>query len=666
MNEIEVHQCLFGYQDGHRLLSTSMHLPQDAASLVLLLSDLAPGLSLPTGAGYWTGVPLPSAKSYALMRTWLAPEMPRPGCVWTHALIISFADIARFPDMSGLTAQVTRPGGVGGFERYAIPLSLLPRVGVTKQPEISQREGVQRVIRAIYSSSSAGNLAALLGELDSSIFAVWSQQWPRLRRTFSFRTAVSSADSLSSRNEFDLTVSIGSNLTQMIAPGGDFEGLEPWEKIAGDDVMSVHSTEFRRFLWRYGSDLRMGRQRFKFLTEMYLDTRSEKLQGKDLHRFITKVVKALPSVDEGKMLKTDLIGGNQYSMLPVVDSIDMLAFYIKDPIASKLPLLSAEAFEAIQDGWHTRSEEILSIAEIAAERETPQGARLLDQLASAASASSFLSSTESKPHLRKKFLVLMPSLLDSDDLVKASGAELLELLSYVPADELELMKRLLPRLLTLDDQHLANEMTNRFPTCAVTAAVAAIEDACLGEGPPVSSAWINSLREQRSQFLGGSIIERSKTTLALSTFASILGYAQSDVLSAGSIPWIKGLKNARDNVSGYERKRFLVFLLELALHKPVSGCESLFEVSFELIHENLNHSKLSWELSSELLDFLPTLGWLRNWDSCLRLRTAVVESYIRGNLDVISFKRLASGQLYKQLLDAAEDVKGGMKFLKRL
>ena len=33
---------------------------------------------------YVTGYPLDSINAYALAMTWYAPEMPRPGCVWTR------------------------------------------------------------------------------------------------------------------------------------------------------------------------------------------------------------------------------------------------------------------------------------------------------------------------------------------------------------------------------------------------------------------------------------------------------------------------------------------------------------------------------------------------------------------------------------------------------
>src|SRR5687768_4073372 len=92
---IAVDQCLFGYDRGHRMITTSCELSPAASSLLLVLSDLAPGVTLGPRDSYWTGVPLPDVRRFALLKTWPAFEMPRPGCVWTHALVVTFADLAR-------------------------------------------------------------------------------------------------------------------------------------------------------------------------------------------------------------------------------------------------------------------------------------------------------------------------------------------------------------------------------------------------------------------------------------------------------------------------------------------------------------------------------------------------------------------------------------------
>lgn len=667
MNEIEVHQCLYGYQDGHRLLSSSLRLPQEAASTLLLLSDLAPGLSLPAGTGYWTGIALQSIKSYALMYTWLAPEMSRPGCVWSHVLIISFADMARFSDMSILMEQMKRPDVSHGFEDYVSALSLESSIRVFESVNSTplNREKIQKVIRSLYSESGKGRISAPLGVLDATIFAIWSQQWPRLRRKFSFRTAVSSTELSSSKKEFDVSISLDRE-KQWNIDAIDPDKAEPWEKVAAEDILDPHATDFRRFLWRYGSDLRMGHKRFKFLAQLYLVTRTTKLQGGDFYRFMGGVLAALPNPEEGKMLKNDLVGRSKYSMLPALDPIDTLAFYINKSEAEMLPDLADEVYEAIPGEWSTRSDEILSIAEMAARQATRQGEKFLERLAPLSNSATFLSLTKDKPTLRKVFLTSTPSLLDSDELVVASGDELLELTRYIPENNEVLVSSLLKRLLVVDDTQVASEMMSRFPKLGVEAVVAAIEKSFLRGVFDVPDAWIKGLSEQSTLLFDGNFVEKAQTTSALSLYASMLGYATSKILHIGPKPWAKGLQNARDDLVGLERKKFLCFLLEMALQRPVTGSEALFELAFESVHDALKYSNLGYDLTCELLRHLPVLGWFSNWDNCLRLRTGVVEAYIQGSLDAKSFKRLGSFKLYEQLLSVASDAKNGSVLIKRL
>lgn len=670
-SKIKINQCLFGYQDGHRLLASSLKLTEEASSILLLLSDLASGLSMTANGSYWTGIPLPSEKSYALMRTWLAPEMPRPGCVWTHALIVAFSDIARFPDLSVLVEHLARPNTESGFEMYCEPILLaLPPGEVSLRKEAVGFDAVDahRVIQAIYADNGTGTVVAPLGALDALIFSIWSQQWPKLRRSFSFRTASGSSHSHSNTSRFDLTVLLRPEVDQISLFDCDTNDIDAWEMACVDDLLFPKSTELRRFLWRYGSDVRFGRKRFKFLVNVYLWTRSTRLVGKDLHKILVNVSKVLSSPEDGKVLKEDLVGRNRYSLLPSIDSIDMLAFYVNAPIAEKLPTPSAIGLEEILRSWPERAEEILSIAETAAEGVTELGTQLLERLMDVIDASSFLSSTVTRPNLRNKMLLSNPSLLDCDALVNMPSAEIVRLIKYVPDDNHALIDRILLRLIKIDDINLAENMVQRFPYSAVSIVIRAIESLFVGDGTTtVHLSWVKAVSTQSSIILHGGYIERSRTTSALAFMASMLGYDQPEILEAGSMPWVTGLKNAKDDIDGAGRQRLLVFLLKLALHKPVSGCEPLFEIAFDAVHSYLKYSQLDWEQTSQLQQYLPNLNWFKNWDNCLRLKTGIVDAYAKCNLNPMSFKRLTTNaNLYDELIELADDSKAGRKFLKQL
>jgi len=194
------------------------------------------------------------------------------------------------------------------------------------------------------------------------------------------------------------------------------------------------------------------------------------------------------------------------------------------------------------------------------------------------------------------------------------------------------------------------------------------ESSFIGDGAAeVPQSWVNAISAQSSIVLHSGYIESSRTTSALSFFASMLGYAQPTILEIGSLPWVIGLKNANDDIDGFERQKFLVFLLKLALHKPVPGCEPLFEIAFDRVHSDLKYSKFDSEQTSQLLQYLPNLGWFKNWDNCLRLRVGIVDTYVRCNLNPNSFKQLtANKDLHKELLELAGETKAGRNYLKKL
>src|ERR1700721_2594328 len=88
-NAIELHQTLHGYGDGHQLLSSSLQLTREQQWQLLVMSDLS-GPSFRAGFdSYLTGYPLEAGRFYCLARTGFAPELSRPGCVWTHTILVS-------------------------------------------------------------------------------------------------------------------------------------------------------------------------------------------------------------------------------------------------------------------------------------------------------------------------------------------------------------------------------------------------------------------------------------------------------------------------------------------------------------------------------------------------------------------------------------------------
>lgn len=91
---IKIQQALWGYSDGHHLIASSAPLSNESHKILGILTDLSGSETPSAFNGYLTGYPLKNENCYALSKTWYAPEMTRPGCVWTHTLFLGYDNIS--------------------------------------------------------------------------------------------------------------------------------------------------------------------------------------------------------------------------------------------------------------------------------------------------------------------------------------------------------------------------------------------------------------------------------------------------------------------------------------------------------------------------------------------------------------------------------------------
>ena len=105
-----IHQTLHGYNQGHNLLYSSINLPVEDEDYMKWKSDWTEYVPVVgDDASYITTYRLPQSHYYVIAKSWYAPEMSRPGCVWTHSFILNFAEISRDFDFRGLLYLFRRP-----------------------------------------------------------------------------------------------------------------------------------------------------------------------------------------------------------------------------------------------------------------------------------------------------------------------------------------------------------------------------------------------------------------------------------------------------------------------------------------------------------------------------------------------------------------------------
>lgn len=115
MDGIFVEQMLFGYSNGHALINTSLKKQLIRQRDVDLLSDVS---GIGKFYNYITCYPICEDGYYVFAKTWYADEMQRPGCVWTHVILIMFEDMERSKGKINISELFRRPNLKEGFDYY--------------------------------------------------------------------------------------------------------------------------------------------------------------------------------------------------------------------------------------------------------------------------------------------------------------------------------------------------------------------------------------------------------------------------------------------------------------------------------------------------------------------------------------------------------------------
>lgn len=101
---------LHGYNNGHHLIAGSVSLPIEEADKISYLSDWSGYVNPIDGdTSYITAYPLKRSNFYVVAKSWYAKEMSRPGCVWTHSLLINLDKLGQEDDLTLLLEYFRRP-----------------------------------------------------------------------------------------------------------------------------------------------------------------------------------------------------------------------------------------------------------------------------------------------------------------------------------------------------------------------------------------------------------------------------------------------------------------------------------------------------------------------------------------------------------------------------
>ncbi len=684
---IEIHQALHGYSEGHCLLETSRSWPRETERALLVLSDMSGPRMLPGFESYFTGYPLPGVGVYAFAKTWYAPEMDRPGCVWTHTLLIENADLARITNLQELIELFRRPQKGQSWSAYRSPLTF----------SFALPSGDWRALNEISSSAAINTLIALYGFPDKPVYiptdssdchaalvlAVWSQQWPRLRRSFQFCTGALANRTINSQI-FDLQVFPSILLRSFnrevhnaqfvrFDTVQDSIDLPLWVKVLEEDLFTEKQKPLRQFLWEFGADIAEGRSAFPRLVETFVLLNDQ--QRPHLLSSLTDLIsRYFPKAEDATRLKMAIFGGfvnRKHWLLPRVTEIDLLQELIttKHYEAFDVKALNCESRAKIL--WETEREAARHFILESSETDlNPLGEAFFAGISEAINGAEALEFLKFQPRVLQILIRHNLSLATSLELWQGSLDEqrrLLEIITVCQNIPLATSKSIVGAMLTSGVEMLAEQVVKQLGPQTIDAILEWFDTSTLRTPDELGRNWRQVLTSQPSALLGWLSEVNNPRDITVALVACLLDPHSPEVQRFGVEVWLRFLPMELDRFDRRTLIKTMAFFLALSFNNPGTRAEELIAYAFATIHEAAENDELDYDSWMLLRDQLPSLSWWSNWDRCERLRRTLIERFIRYEWSVEQFLRSTEyEELFQKIIESCKATTSGRNFLREI
>ena len=658
---LKVHQTLHGYADGHRQLAASVTLKPRDIKTMLVLSDISgPGARIDDN-GYLTGYPLIESKMYALARTWAAPEMPRPGCVWTHTLLIDFADLATLTDPASVMSLFRRPN-IGDIVDYGIDLSVF----VGQSPSGLSADAVdfsRRLLAGLYEKPHSRVIAARPAALDIDpvVMAVWAQQWPRLRRAFRFCT-LSAADRSIESSVFDLQLlpsldrNVRSRFQEAVEIGDIGPPPEEWLDDAVSDLAHADIAGLRTFLRRIGGDVDSGREAFRSLCRLHVLIQGFNTAPRAIGRAISLLEEELGSVQaraaRGIVATAALEQPDQLNDVALDFLLRHLEFAEADAVSKYGGQLGREIWRRTPDRFAKMLEGNDLERTISASGFATLG---VDEL---------INGVMRAPRLSTVALTHRPELVTrpefwSRDIAPVDAA--FTALAGAP----EFRTAGLTAMIAANRDDLAMKAVREIGPLHVLQIVAPLFDSTTSDRRGLGQ-WLAAAAsepETAARFLADG---QTRSWELLSAIAHLM---PPDAVpnDYGIDPWLIAIRASDGSASGDARLFLCAYLFSRALGLRSRNSGELVQMSFEPIHMAASADRLpdqAWRVLEYRLPW--SFSWFI-WDRCQRIRAAVSDLFVERDLSAQLFAQIANDdRVFAVTAETVARSSRGRHFLKRV
>lgn len=651
MGYIGVDQTLHGYSEGHRLIQGSVKLSPSDARRMLALSDASASGSRIPQSGYLTGYPLAESGKYVLARTWAAPEKSRPGCVWTHSLLIDFADLARLGSAFELLDCFQRPIN-------EISSSYVARldVAVTRMSRPMPAQEIQRAgqwMRALYGDPK--NKIAIereSSEDDALVLAIWMQQWPRLRRAFRF-CSFAGNDRSTTTDAFDLQLMDPSRSGRVRHAGyADSNRFEPgdWLDALLEDLEKPTKSELRPFLRDVGSDIAIGRGAMVPLVQLHSALRP----GAGSSTLVDAISK-LETLGSKQGRLGRAAAARAVILRQAFDDPWLLDFALKH-VRTDRDLLGIEPVKIGRIILRWRPIELVEVLD----EESPLRSAV-ETAIEAASVEELIEVFKLAQSAAMLVLSRRPDILCSATFWRIATVDTFDLIGSLSISN-DYADRIVWAITEAERNDFPQLVAEHFGVASILNALSRMNLAAIRSKLDWVHVAASHTNELAKRMADGSLSHRP-LLLALATVLDP-NAVPNDV---GIDPWVVAVENSKISGDVPAEDFLAAFLFHRARGWRSNSAGRLFCLSVQRLHDAMASGRLSNEAWHIAKQKLPHGSIWREWDQCEKLRHAVVDEFIARDLPPAEFGTVVDdGPLWADLIDLAAESWRGRRYLKRV
>lgn len=646
-----IHQSLHGYSNGHKLLATSRELPSLTRRQLLDFSDLSGPGSIEGFSEYITGYPLPEIACYAIAKTWYAEEMKRPGCVWTHTLLIDFNSLDTITTESQIGMLFQRP--FDNFDNYLKPIHIKSDIFSKTSDYRYDFTYISIIYQELYRSSKPLVISATSSDnMESIVLGIWLQQWSRLRRNFTFCTGALNPRFFENK-PFDLQVTpyetvrsftrdvdayifVDTTMQQNISNDDKI-----WITILFNDAYSNNDKYFGDMIRKYGADLSPSRRSFLPLVIILL--KADKLRKlsvlsvQEISELIDFVGRSFIDPIEANCLKTDLFGSTSSTFISQ-NATNEVAIFI-----GLSRTFEYQAYDPVSLQIHNRTKSFAQknpkdaarlLTELLGYSITPLGGIIVSGLFEGIPAEKVLelsvTNSELIPHFvsRYPYLAANPILWNINTDISYSILEVLQRQNSVNWEDII---RAIVLANASDIIDLAIKETGYIGIKVILEHFAG----CVDMYQLISESWRRTIYDNRIHVIHWI---NQQDNLPIQLFVALTHAIDITIAMdidekiwdkvTGELKWLKD----------EDRKRAAAFLFGVALLRPNEESAYIAFNTFQIVH-NAQYGKnsLSHDIWRWLDPILPTLSEDRWWDKCERLRQAYINATLKQNWPISLF-----------------------------